>query len=389
MNDCQDETCVLLCAGETSRQAYAQFGDLLECARRNCNNGRFGCMRERCTDLYRSCYGEGESDCTTINSCTNNCVDAKCRQSCVSDGTWEAQGQYAGITDCIIDRCSQFQNDFAAMDQCRNTQCRDAYTACMPPDNCNLLGGDCPPSEACIVETWGSTYCQRTEGVAIGQECFAGKISCADGSLCRFLNGSTLCQENCFDDDDCTNQGAYCEPYVGTPIEYGACINPENCVDTDGDLACDDSDCAPNDPQARPGYAEKCGDEIDNNCDGQINEGCEAVCEPVEEVCGNEMDDDCDTAIDEGCAATSEPTGGVPAAQPGALPMAEPGPNDLTNPGGGESTFYDPANGFVDASADGEDAEGCACDASDGSSPVSALFIVGCLGLLRIRRQRR
>ncbi len=42
--------------------------------------------------------------------------------------------------------------------------------------------------------------------------------------------------------------------------------------DADGDGSCDDEDCAPNDPTIFPGNTETCNG-VDDNCDGQIDEG--------------------------------------------------------------------------------------------------------------------
>ncbi|MEE2789790.1 MAG: trypsin-like serine protease [Myxococcota bacterium] len=403
MNDCEDETCALLCAGDASRASYGQFVDLLDCARTFCANGQSGCLRERCTSQYRTCYGEGESNCTAINDCAKTCVDAKCRQGCVSSGTWEAQGAYAAITDCMIDNCLQFQNDFGAFENCTNTQCRSAYTACMPPDDCSLLGGECGANEACVVEPWGATYCQATEGLSIGAECFAGKISCADGSLCRFLNGGTLCQENCYSDDDCTNGGATCQLYEGVPIQYGACVNPESCVDSDGDLACDEDDCDPMNPRVRAGYAEKCDDEIDNNCDGVINENCEEVCASTQESCGNMADDDCDGQVDEGCGvAGNAPCQGLDCGPTGTT-NGDSG-NDGQNPAGtstGElvggasaGDLVDPQNDIVfdmtfeDGSGRGGTATGCAVDAGS-TETTTVLFWLSLIVPFGVWRRRR
>jgi hypothetical protein len=41
---------------------------------------------------------------------------------------------------------------------------------------------------------------------------------------------------------------------------------------------------------------------VDNDCDGQTDEGCEPpVCTPFAEICNGE-DDNCNGEIDEGCA---------------------------------------------------------------------------------------
>lgn len=88
-------------------------------------------------------------------------------------------------------------------------------------------------------------------------------------------------------------------------------------VDADGYTTCQ-GDCDDNDASINPGVTEQC-DGIDNNCDGNIDEGfdsdgdgytsCEGDCDDAnaainpgaEEVCGNGIDDDCDGENDEDC----------------------------------------------------------------------------------------
>ncbi|MCB9603737.1 MAG: hypothetical protein H6720_25750 [Sandaracinus sp.] len=70
-----------------------------------------------------------------------------------------------------------------------------------------------------------------------------------------------------------------------------------NRLDDDCDGVVDDpSFCAC--PRPEP---ERCGDEIDNDCDGVVDEPDACVaCEPIVETCGNGEDDDCDGRVDEG-----------------------------------------------------------------------------------------
>ena len=58
--------------------------------------------------------------------------------------------------------------------------------------------------------------------------------------------------------------------------------------------------------------AEKCGDGVDNNCDGHVDNGCKSCQNPTKETC-NGTDDDCDGVVDEnvvnacgGCGKTAK-----------------------------------------------------------------------------------
>lgn len=62
-------------------------------------------------------------------------------------------------------------------------------------------------------------------------------------------------------------------------------------------------------PPPPPPPAEVCGDGIDNDQDGLIDEGCAP---PPVEVCGDGVDNDKDGQVDEGCPVPPPPTGGSP-----------------------------------------------------------------------------
>jgi hypothetical protein len=52
---------------------------------------------------------------------------------------------------------------------------------------------------------------------------------------------------------------------------------------------------------------EICGNEIDDDGDGEIDEGCAPSPPPAEEICGNSLDDDGDGFVDEGCVPPPPP----------------------------------------------------------------------------------
>ncbi|MFH2010205.1 MAG: DNRLRE domain-containing protein, partial [bacterium] len=113
--------------------------------------------------------------------------------------------------------------------------------------------------------------------------------------------------------------------------------------DNDGDGVPDGPDCDDTNPAVFPGATEVCNG-VDDDCDGEVDEGCGGPCtgdatepcgldvggcvpgtrtcvggqwsacvgavEPVPERCGNGVDDDCDGEVDEGCDGGDAGTGG-------------------------------------------------------------------------------
>src|SRR5690606_6314071 len=90
----------------------------------------------------------------------------------------------------------------------------------------------------------------------------------------------TLGGEPCESDGDCAT-GLACVDGRCTPDEDAGrrrdAGGSSGCVtDADGDGLCADEDCDDGDPDR--GGAERCGDEIDNDCDGETDEGFSVLC---------------------------------------------------------------------------------------------------------------
>ena len=99
---------------------------------------------------------------------------------------------------------------------------------------------------------------------------------------------------------------AGCGDSGSSPSDDPECTPGEvkNCVttcDTVGNQQCDTAGylsqtCLP--PQ------ETCNNNLDDDCDGLVDEGC-VTCQPTgAELCGNNIDDNCDGQVDEGCVCT-------------------------------------------------------------------------------------
>jgi hypothetical protein len=154
-------------------------------------------------------------------------------------------------------------------------------------------------------------------GVSPTPECSVDRDCPAYGSGWRCRSGS--CRETDIDGDGVLGSDGDCNIEVAR-IHRGAVEScdyvDEDCdgrIDETFDFSSDPRNCGSCGRSCGSGEictagtcvtpcsasSEVCGDGIDNNCDGRVDEGCAPVCTPVAEVCDG-RDQDCDGRIDEG-----------------------------------------------------------------------------------------
>jgi len=163
-----------------------------------------------------------------------------------------------------------------------------------------------------------------------------GCLTCTDGDGDGYaVEGGACGAIDCNDNDSAINPGAVevCDDGIDNNCNGQVDEGCSTCTDEDGDGyaveggACGAIDCNDDDPNISPAEAESC-DGIDNNCDGQIDEGCStctdsdgdgyaveggscgvidcndndsAINPGVDEICCDAIDNNCDGQVDEGC----------------------------------------------------------------------------------------
>jgi hypothetical protein len=273
------------CAFDIAAGAYEGIFALYECAEGNCGvvQSVLGdrCVRQACGDLVEACGEPGVEPppppveaCADAWRCTLSCggaIEPACVARCAGGEGFDA------LAGCLEARCGDARGDPAAWSLCGARRCGAEWAACVPPQTCGIDGGDCG-ADACLPLPWGGRQCvptaNRDEGEACAPRPAPLGTDCRDGAVCAH---DGRCARACLRDRHCA-EGETCA-LDATPVPgLGAC---RACLDADRDGACADQDCDDGDPAALPGGAEVCGGG-DEDCDGEVDEGCAGPRPPVE-----------------------------------------------------------------------------------------------------------
>jgi hypothetical protein len=270
-----------------------------------------------CTDFDHDGYfseggGCGVIDCNDNNSAINpaasdvNCdgIDNNCNGT-VDDG-------YVPDSSCFLPGACAAGN---AASSCSGGVVTPCATG-IPSSDANCDGID----NNCDAQT-DEGYVSVQTSCGVGACAATGSTSCVLGGVVESCTPGNSTAEVCNGiDDDCNGeidnglifknyyQDADNDTYGNADNATVACKEPDGFVDNSSGLDCNDTDSAMN-----PEAAEMCGDGIDNNCDGQIDENCATDnCTDTDgdgyfagEGCMPADCDDSDWKSHEGCDASS------------------------------------------------------------------------------------
>lgn len=254
----------------------------------------------RSTCLQSICIVTDPPECTTHNDCASNqqCVQGDCQDkptSCTSDK------DCSRTQTCQADICKpalpcQTDNECSSGQTCQDKLCLPCVAsieACDQKDNdcdgqidegCCQNDGDCQSEDRCI-----DGKCRNPEG------------KCTDSSTC--LSGYTCQSGTCKPctpvDEICDNKDNDCDGQIDEDVTESCYTGPAYTRDRgtckSGVRRCIGGSWGACQGEVTP-QPDKCGDKLDNNCDGFADEDCSTGTQDLFDWC-NDTDKRCKAGL--------------------------------------------------------------------------------------------
>ncbi|HOX43728.1 MAG TPA: MopE-related protein [Myxococcota bacterium] len=272
--------------------------------------GVYSCLPSLNKSNYTACDPEATSnlECRDGAGCFDFTEGAICYEFCYT------------AADCSGARaCANVFTDVAELGLCVTS--------------CNILGGTCGAGKACYPVDVDANTCIDSDELGLDASCdpnpaSGANLPCDDGMICIQTTAAEhvgRCMDFCLADNTC-GAGNHCQKPLFQGIDdLGVCV----CIDADNDNYCQEIDCDDQNAAVNPAHVEVCDNGLDDDCDGETDEGCcpdadgdghlAAACGGDDcndqnastypgagENCNDSADNDCDGQVNEGCGACTD-----------------------------------------------------------------------------------